>query len=99
MRARESPRRHREDVDGVLFWCLPALCARSRKEPMDVLAFHAARQPDKPALIEGVRVWSWPEILTLRNRLGPDLLEIGFWPGAHVLGYSENSFDDYPPTT
>ncbi len=62
---------------------------------MDVLALHAARQPDKPALIEGERVWSWPEFVTRRNRLGHALLGLGLEPGAHVIIYAGNSLEHY----
>ncbi len=62
---------------------------------MDVLALHAARQPDKPALIEGERVWSWPEFVTRRNRLGHALLGLGLGPGAHVIVYAGNSLEHY----
>ena len=37
---------------------------------MDVLAAHAARHPEKPALLEGERAWSWAELIARRNRLG-----------------------------
>jgi acyl-CoA synthetase (AMP-forming)/AMP-acid ligase II len=62
---------------------------------MDVLALHAARQPGKPALIEGERVWSWPEFVTRRNRLGHALLGLGLEPGAHVIVYAGNSLEHY----
>ena len=62
---------------------------------MDVLALHAVRQPGKPALIEGERVWSWPEFVTRRNRLGHALLGLGLEPGAHVIVYAGNSLEHY----
>ena len=36
---------------------------------MDVIAAHAARIPEAPALLEGDRRWSWAELLTRRNDL------------------------------
>ncbi len=62
---------------------------------MDVLALYAARQPGKPALIEGERVWSWPEFVTRRNRLGHALLGLGLEPGTHVIVYAGNSLEHY----
>jgi acyl-CoA synthetase (AMP-forming)/AMP-acid ligase II len=62
---------------------------------MDVLAAHAARQPDKPALIEGERVWSWAELIGRRNRLAHGLLALGLPPGGHVIVYAENSLEHY----
>src|ERR1700730_395751 len=62
---------------------------------MDILAAHAARQPDKPALVEGERVWSWPEFIARRNRLGHALLELGLKPGEHVIVYATNSLEHY----
>jgi acyl-CoA synthetase (AMP-forming)/AMP-acid ligase II len=62
---------------------------------MDVLAAHAARHPDKPALIEGERVWSWAEFIGRRNRLGQGLLALGLPPGGHVIVYAENSLEHY----
>jgi len=60
---------------------------------MDVLGAHAARHPDKPALIEGDRVWSWAELVERRNRLGHALVDLGFRPGEHVIVYAANSIE------
>ena len=60
---------------------------------MDILASHAARHPDKPALIEGERVWSWADLIDRRNRLGHALLELGLQPGEHVIIYAANSLE------
>ncbi|HLF49610.1 MAG TPA: AMP-binding protein [Methylomirabilota bacterium] len=62
---------------------------------MDILAAHAARHPDKPALVEGDRVWSWAELVERRNRLGHALLGLGLEPGATVIVYAANSFEHY----
>jgi acyl-CoA synthetase (AMP-forming)/AMP-acid ligase II len=62
---------------------------------MDVLAAHAARQPEKTALIEGERVWSWAELIARRNRLGHALLGLGLRPGGNVIVYAENSLEHY----
>ena len=50
--------------------CRPRPNCATHAEAMDVLAAHAARHPDKPALVEGDRVWSWAEFIGRRNRLG-----------------------------
>jgi len=60
---------------------------------MDILATRAARHPDKPALIEGERVWSWAEMVAKRNRLGHALVDLGFQPGEHAIVYAANSLE------
>lgn len=62
---------------------------------MDILAAHAARHPDKPALIEGDRAWSWAELVERRNRLGHALVRLGLEPGEHVIVYAGNSLEHY----
>jgi acyl-CoA synthetase (AMP-forming)/AMP-acid ligase II len=62
---------------------------------MDVLAAHAARHPEKPALLEGERAWSWAEFIARRNRLGHGLIGLGLPPGGHVIVYAENSLEHY----
>ena len=62
---------------------------------MDVLAAHAARHPDQPALVEGERVWSWAEFIGRRNRLAHGLLSLGLPAGGHVIVYAENSLVHY----
>src|ERR1700693_4294244 len=62
---------------------------------MDILAAHAANHPDKPALIEGDRVWSWAELVAKRKRLGHALVTLGLEPGATVIVYAPNSLEHY----
>ncbi|HXJ79107.1 MAG TPA: AMP-binding protein [Candidatus Methylomirabilis sp.] len=62
---------------------------------MDLLSSHASRHPDKPALIEGDRVWSWARFIESRNRLGHALLALGLQPGEHVIIYAANSIEHY----
>src|SRR5262245_41859355 len=62
---------------------------------MDLLAAHAERHPDKPALIEGNRIWSWATFIESRNRLGHALLALGFKPGEHAIVYAANSIEHY----
>jgi acyl-CoA synthetase (AMP-forming)/AMP-acid ligase II len=62
---------------------------------MDVLAAHASRHPDKPALLEGERVWTWGDFVARRNRLGHGLVGLGLPAGGHVIVYAENSLEHY----
>ena len=62
---------------------------------MDLLAAHAERHPDKPALIEGDRVWSWARLVESRNRLGNALLALGLEPGENAIVYAANSIEHY----
>src|SRR5262245_65766873 len=62
---------------------------------MDLLGAHAERHPDKPALIEGDRVWSWARLIESRNRVGNALLGLGLRPGEHVSVYAANSIEHY----
>ncbi|HYB70330.1 MAG TPA: AMP-binding protein [Candidatus Bathyarchaeia archaeon] len=62
---------------------------------MDVLAAHAARHPERLALVEGERALSWAEFVSRRNRLGHGLVGLGLTPGAHVIVYAENSIEHY----
>jgi fatty-acyl-CoA synthase/long-chain acyl-CoA synthetase len=73
--------------------------APAQAADMDILAAHAARHPDKPALIEGDRVWSWAELVERRNRLGHALLGLGIEPGATVIVYAANSLEHYLAST
>ncbi|HKX01019.1 MAG TPA: AMP-binding protein [Methylomirabilota bacterium] len=66
---------------------------------MDVLAAHAARHPDKPAMLEGERTWTWAEFIDRRNRLAHGLLRLGLPPGGHVIVYAENSLEHYLAVT
>jgi len=60
---------------------------------MDILALHAGNHPDKPALIQGERVWSWAGYVERRNRLAHGLVDLGIAPGQHVIIYTENSLE------
>jgi acyl-CoA synthetase (AMP-forming)/AMP-acid ligase II len=62
----------------------------------DVLAAHAARQPDKPAVVDdrpgrGVTTWSFAELDRQANRLGHALLGLGIRPGETVVWCGMNS--------
>ncbi len=60
---------------------------------MDVIAYHATRQPDAPAIIDGDRAVTWAELTALRNRLARSLAGLGLRRGEHVVLYAENSLE------
>src|SRR5207249_7637305 len=72
-------------------WHLPGPCVT--QHAMDLLAAHTERHPDKPALIEGDRVWSWARLVESRNRLGHALIALGLEPGENVIVYAANSIE------
>ncbi len=61
---------------------------------MDVVAHHAARHPDKPALIDGERILSWRELFLTRNRIAHALARLGLAAGEHAAVYAPNSADN-----
>jgi acyl-CoA synthetase (AMP-forming)/AMP-acid ligase II len=60
---------------------------------MDLIATHAARQPDHPAIIDGDTVLSWRDFFEQRNRLAHGLVRLGLKLGDHVIVYAPNSAD------
>ena len=58
---------------------------------MDAIAQHAARQPDRPAVVDGDRTLSWRQYHEVRNRLARGLAGLGIGPGDHVVVYAPNS--------
>ncbi len=60
---------------------------------MDVLAAHAQRTPDAPALIEGERSLTWRAFVDRRNRLANALRGLGVAKGEHVIVYAQNSLE------
>ena len=61
---------------------------------MDVLAPHAARQPDTPLVIEGERRVTWAEFVAARNRLAHGLVAREIRPGDHVAIHGLNSVEN-----
>jgi fatty-acyl-CoA synthase/long-chain acyl-CoA synthetase len=60
---------------------------------MDILAAHAARHPERPAVLEGDRTLTWGEYIARRNRLAHALVTRGLGSGAHVTVYAQNSIE------
>ena len=58
---------------------------------MDILARHAAAQPDKAAIIDGERRWTWREYHERRNRLARALAGLGLTAGEHAVLYAHNA--------
>jgi acyl-CoA synthetase (AMP-forming)/AMP-acid ligase II len=61
---------------------------------MDLVARHAAAQPDRPALVEGERTLSWREFFHIRNRLAHSLAALGVGAGQHAVVYAHNSAEN-----
>ncbi len=60
---------------------------------MDLLAAHAQRTPDAPAVIEGERTLTWRAFVDRRNRLANALRGLGVVPNEHVITYAQNSLE------
>ena len=60
---------------------------------MDVLAAHAARHPDKTALIEGERAWTWAELVDRRGSAGPRAGRLGLPARRARIVYAGNSLE------
>ncbi|HEY7647936.1 MAG TPA: AMP-binding protein [Methylomirabilota bacterium] len=62
-----------------------------REVPVDIIAYWAAQQPSRPAVIDGERVATWAEFRDRRNRLAHALSDRALGKGEHVVIYAENS--------
>jgi acyl-CoA synthetase (AMP-forming)/AMP-acid ligase II len=60
---------------------------------MDIVALHAARHPERVAIVDGARSVSWTEFGALRNRLAHALGRLGLGRGSHAVLYAENSLE------
>ena len=60
---------------------------------MDILAAHAQRTPDAPALIEGARALTWRAFVDRRNRIANALRGLGVGRNEHVIIYAQNSLE------
>ncbi len=65
----------------------------ARTAPGDLIALHAARTPDRPALIQDDRQLSWAAFHEARNRLAHALTGLGVRSGEHVVVYAANSIE------
>ena len=65
----------------------------ARTAPSDLIALHAARTPDRPALIQDDRQLSWAAFHEARNRLANALTGLGVRSGEHVVVYAANSIE------
>ena len=61
---------------------------------MDVVAAHAAKHPERPALIEGERALTWEEFSRVRNRLAHSLAALGIGAGQHAIVYAHNALEN-----
>lgn len=64
--------------------------------PVDLLAAHAAANPDKPAVVDDrpgrpPEIWSWAELNRQANKLGNALHALGIRPGQTVVWCGMNS--------
>jgi len=58
---------------------------------VDILARYAAAQPDKAAVIDGERQWTFREYHERRNRLAHALARLGLSAGEHAVIYAHNA--------
>jgi acyl-CoA synthetase (AMP-forming)/AMP-acid ligase II len=61
---------------------------------MDLIAKFAADQPDRPALVEGERTFTWRTFFRTRNRLAHSLAALGIGAGQHGVIYAHNSAEN-----
>ena len=61
---------------------------------MDLIAKYATGQPDRPALIEGERTFTWQTFFRTRNRLAQSLAALGVGAGQHAVIYAHNSAEN-----
>jgi fatty-acyl-CoA synthase/long-chain acyl-CoA synthetase len=61
---------------------------------MDLVAAHAAKHPERAAVIEADRTLTWAEYLQTRNRLANALAARGIGAGQHVVVYAHNSVEN-----
>jgi acyl-CoA synthetase (AMP-forming)/AMP-acid ligase II len=61
---------------------------------MDLIAKYAAGQPDRSALIEGDRTFTWRTFFRTRNRLAQSLAALGIGAGQHAVIYAHNSAEN-----
>lgn len=60
---------------------------------MDIVAAHAAKHPDRPAVIDGSRSLTWEQFFRTRNRLAHALEDLGIGAGQHAVVYAHNALE------
>ena len=65
---------------------------------MDLIAKYAASQPDRPALVEGERAFTWRTFFRTRNRFAHSLAALGLGAGHHAVIYAHNSAESIVAT-
>src|ERR1041384_557947 len=63
----------------------------AQERPVDIRARYAAAQPDKPAVVDGERQWTFREYHERRNRLAHALADLGLAAGEHAVLYAHNA--------
>jgi acyl-CoA synthetase (AMP-forming)/AMP-acid ligase II len=66
----------------------------ARPASPDLVALHAGRTPDRPALIQDDRQLSWAAFHDARNRIANALTALGVQPREHVIVYAGNSIEN-----
>ena len=60
---------------------------------MDVVAAHAAKHPERLAVIDGARSMTWEQFFRTRNRLAHALEGLGIGAGQHAIVYAHNALE------
>src|SRR5262249_44198072 len=74
--------------------CTSRATKRYTLPTVDVVAAHAAKHPDRPALIEGARTLTWEQFFRTRNRLAHSLAALGIGVGQHAIVYAHNALEN-----
>ena len=59
----------------------------------DLLSEAARRFPDRPAVIQGERSWSWAEMIARVDGFASSLAALGIGPGDKVIIHARNSLE------
>jgi acyl-CoA synthetase (AMP-forming)/AMP-acid ligase II len=61
---------------------------------MDLVAVHAAKHPERLALVEGERSLTWEQFFRTRNRLAHSLAGLGIGASQHAIVYAHNALEN-----